>query len=149
MSEEFVGFPGEFSTPPPDAEASAAARSPLEQVEEAKRQRDLVGELGALTSGYEALTSAPWYPAQAGDMVHVNYSAVHGETYVVEHSEEKGGLVLVLRAVFADVSPLETLEAGAWAPGIVDDPFMELWMEAGPDTLAIVRNGRDVHGGAR
>ncbi|NJP93949.1 hypothetical protein HCN51_31695 [Nonomuraea sp. FMUSA5-5] len=122
--------------------------SPLEMAEQAKRQRDLVGELGALTSGYEALTSAPWYPAQAGDIVHVFYWGsfteaipAQGETYVVEHSEAEGGLVL--RVLHAD----EHLVApGCFAPGTVDDPLIEAWMEAGPAALTIVRAGRVIHG---
>jgi hypothetical protein len=138
----------------PDRETTAAAYSelsPLTQAEQAKRERDLPGELGALKSGYEALTSAPWYPAQAGDIVHICYwgSLVdamppQGETYVVEHSQEEGGLVL--RLLHADE---RLVGPGSAVPGMVDDPLMELWMEGGPDCLTIVRNGRVVHGGPR
>jgi hypothetical protein len=127
---------------------AATAPSPLAQAEKAKRKRDLPAELGAVTSGYEALTSAPWYPAQAGDIVHVLYwgslvdaMPLQGETYVVEHSDEEGGLVL--RLLHADE---HVIAPGAGAPGMVDDPLMELWMEGGPDCLTIVRNGRVVHG---
>lgn len=132
--------------------SSAAESSPVAQAEQAKRERDLSGEVGALQAGYEALISAPWYPAQAGDLVHVFYwgsladaMPPQGETYVVEHSEKEGGLVL--RLLHAD----EHLAgpdggAGMCAPGLPDDPLMELWMEAGPAALTIVRAGRVVHG---
>lgn len=130
---------------------AAELPSPVELAERAKRERDLLGELAALTTGYETLTARPWYPAQPGDILHVHYEAVPGvqpacgETYVVEHSEDEGGLVLrVVHASDSLVGP------GAAAPGMVDDPFMEAWMEAGPAALTIVRNGRVVHGdGAR
>ncbi|WP_214327884.1 hypothetical protein [Nonomuraea sediminis] len=124
-----------YGTPP-------AAASPLAQAEEAKRRRDLMGELHALTAGYGELTEAPWYPARAGDIVHVQYEALGGETYVVEDSAEEGGLVLrPLHHSAGMAAP------GCFAPGMVDDPLMEAWMEAGPHALTLVRDGKVVHGG--
>lgn len=125
----------------------AAPASPVAQAEEAKRRRDLVGELGALTQGYGELTSARWYPARAGDVLHIAYEAIgdvesFGETYVVVSDEH--GLVLKLLT--------HTGEEGAvgwYAPGVVDDPLLEPWMESGPHTLTVVRDGVVVHGGAR
>lgn len=127
---------------------TASEPSPLEQVEAAKRRRDFDGEIDAVRAGYQALESAPWYPARAGDIMHVHYEAGEfapacGETYVVEHDEQEGGLVLrLLHADMGMVGP------GAFAPGMVNAPLMEAWFEAGPAVLTIVRNGRIVHGQA-
>jgi hypothetical protein len=126
----------------------AAAPSPLAQAEQAKRRRDLTGEIEAIQGGYEALTSALWHPAQAGDILHVRYEAMPsvsggGETYVVEASEAEGGLVLRLLAADA-----ELVGPGAFEGGVPDDPFMEAWIEAGPAALTIVRAGRVIHGRA-
>jgi hypothetical protein len=125
--------------------------SPLEMVEAAKRCRDLPGEIAAVQAGQRALETAPWYPARAGDLVHVHYygsladmTPEQGETYVVEHSEDEGGLVLRLLHHTAGFEG-----AGCFAPGMVDAPLMEAWFEAGPDALTIVRDGRVVHGGTR
>lgn len=120
--------------------------STLEQVEEAKKRRDFLGEIDAVRTGYAALESAPWYPAQAGDILHVAYEATTGmsatgETYVVEHSEQEGGFVL--RALSAEP---DLISPGALAPGIVDSPLMEAWFEVGPHNLTIVRHGRVIHG---
>lgn len=123
--------------------------SPADQMEEAHQRRDFFGVIEAGNAGYRALKSAPWYPAQAGDILHIHFEATtnvaeSGETYIVEHSDDEGGLVLRLLHHDADM-----LGPGAYAPGVVDDPFMDLWMEAGPHRLAIVRNGSVVHGGAQ
>lgn len=125
---------------------AAAVPSPLEQVEEAKRQRDFAGEIDAVPAGYRALETAPWYPARMGDIVHVHYAAAGGipdigETYVVAHDEQEGGLVLRLLHANPDMG-----DPGAFAPGMVDAPLMEAWFEAGPAALTIVRDGRIVHG---
>jgi hypothetical protein len=130
---------------------AAAVPSPLAQAEQAKRRRDLPGEIAAVQAGQRALETAPWYPARAGDLVHVHYygsladmTPEMGETYVVENSEDEGGLVLRLLHHTADFEG-----AGCFAPGMVDAPLMEAWFEAGPDALTIVRDGRVVHGGTR
>ncbi|RCG21940.1 hypothetical protein DQ384_36385 [Sphaerisporangium album] len=132
------------------AAPASPAVSPLAQAEDAKGRRDIVGELDALTDGQRSMESAPWYPARAGDVVHIHYEGVPavtptlGETYVVEHSATEGGLLLrALHHTPGMVGP------GAFAPGLVDDPLMEIWFEAGPAALTIVRDGRVVHGGAR
>lgn len=127
--------------------AAAAEPSPLEQVEAAKRRRDFAGEIQAARAGQQALESAPWYPARPGDLLHVHYEAsgefeAYGETYIVEYSEAQGGQVLRLLCDTAGVDGY----AGAFAPGMVDDPFTEAWYEAGPQRLTIVRHGRVVHG---
>ncbi|WP_424862808.1 hypothetical protein [Streptomyces sp. MMS24-I29] len=38
--------------------------SPLARAEEAKRRRDLVGEVDALVGGHRELTEASWYPSR-------------------------------------------------------------------------------------
>lgn len=125
-----------------------AQSSPVAQAEHAKRQRDLSGELGALRAGYEQLTSAPWYPAQPGDILHVHFEGVPnalpagGETYIVEYDQDENG-VLVLRLLHVDD---DLPGPGGFEGGMPNDPFMEAWMEAGPAALTIVRAGRVVHG---
>ncbi|WP_432193782.1 hypothetical protein [Streptomyces sp. bgisy027] len=129
--------------------------SPLAQAEDAKRRRDLVGEVAALNSGYAALTTAPWYPARPGDMVHVHYeaagtTAAFGETYLVAASE--GGFLsmqLLAHTLPEDTEFLDGM-VGCFAVDDDPDPLTELWMEAGPHRLTIVRDGRPIHvGGAR
>lgn len=129
-------------------------RSPLAQAEEAKRARNLGGEIDALMSAGVALASAPWYPACVGDLVHVHYEPsgmlpAFGETYVVTGSGPSGlgGLQLV-----GHTCPGGAVDfrggVGAYAVEDSDDPLSTLWFEAGPQRLAIVRDGRVVHDGA-
>ena len=130
-------------------------RSPLAQAEDAKRARDLPGELGALMSAGAALESAPWYPCRPGDVVLLAYPAAgdfpaHGETYVVD---DAGDGLMSLKLV-SHSSPLATDEqegyVGCYETAAADCPVNEMWFEAGPHLLTIVRDGRPVHiGGAR
>lgn len=128
-------------------------RSPLEQAEDAKRARDLGGELGALTAAEQALTSAPWYPARHGDIVHIHYEQAGtvnpaGETYLVEVIEGQG--LFKLRLLCDSHADPDVGGAGAFEAEAADDPLYELWFEAGPRLLTVVRDGRVVHdGGAR
>lgn len=46
-----------------------SGRSPLAAAEDAKRARDIAGEVGALQAADRALESQPWMPLQAGDVV--------------------------------------------------------------------------------
>lgn len=122
------------------------ASSPLEQAETAKRRRDITGEVDALMQGHDALKNAPWYPPQQGDLVHVHCPALGdmlpawGETYEIAADTE--GL-LSLRLIHHS-APEESF-AGAFAPGLLGDPLMEMWMEAGPQAVTVVRAGRCVH----
>jgi hypothetical protein len=130
--------------------------SPLARAEDAKHRRDLIGELGALTAGHDQLTSALWYPARPGDLVHVHYeqagdAAAFGETYLVAGGGSGGLLSLRL---LAHTCPLAEDEArgfvGCFETETADCPLYELWFEAGPHRLTIVRDGQVVHpGGAR
>lgn len=137
--------------PPPRRRAHAP------EAEDAKRARDLVGEIGALMQGDEALTSAPWYPARRGDVVLVHYEQAgefpaFGETYVVDDAD--GGLLgmrLLAHTLPDTMDPAEVEGmAGCFAVESADCPLYEVWFEAGPQRLTIVRDGRVVHaGGAR
>lgn len=129
-----------------------APPSPLAQAEDAKRRRDLVGEVGALMDGYARLTTAPWYPARPGDLVHVHHEAgalpdPFGETYIIRAAAQ-GFLSLQLLAntmpEAADTAGL----VGCYAVEDDPDPLTDLWMEAGPHRLTVIRDGRVVHDGA-
>lgn len=128
----------------PDKPLPAA---PLVQADEAERARDLVGMVDALKTGYDALHGASWYPARAGDLVHVAYEAAgdmraFGETYLVERCPDDTAW-LQLRLLHHTAT--EADYTGAFAPGVLDDPLIEPWMEAGPHRLTIVRKGVAVH----
>ncbi|MGW6309168.1 hypothetical protein ACWFRQ_17815 [Streptomyces niveus] len=132
--------------PPPDARDL----SPLAQAEDAKRRRDLPGELGALMDGERALRSAPWYPSQVGDLVHVHYEGhgplpAWGETYAVEPDPGFADS-LRLRLLHHTAKGDAATEAGVWATTGADPaPLFGMWFEAGPAVLTIVRDGRVVH----
>lgn len=129
--------------------------SPLAQAEDAKRRRDLPGELGALMQAGNALESAPWYPCRRGDVVLVHYEAVStfpafGETYVVDDAGD--GLLSMKLLAHSLPEGTEHAESmtGCFEAEAADCPVYELWFEAGPHRLTIVRDGRPVHlGGAR
>ncbi|MFJ8348956.1 hypothetical protein ACIQ9J_21870 [Streptomyces sp. NPDC094153] len=126
--------------------------SPLAQAEDAKRARDLVGEVGILMSAGADLESAPWHPVRPGDLVHVHYEAAgemaaFGETYIV--GPEDGGLMgmqLLAHTLPATTDGIEGM-AGCFAVDAADDPIFALWFEAGPHRLTIVRDGQVVHDG--
>ncbi|MEH0657562.1 hypothetical protein QA860_07400 [Streptomyces stelliscabiei] len=134
--------------------------SPLAQAEAAKRRRDLGGELSALTSAHDRLTSAPWYPVRPGDLVHVHYEAggempAFGETYIVGDAREPGdtapGLLsmMLLAHTLPDSTPDDDVAGmtGCFESESHDDPIYDLWFEGGPQRLTIVRDGQVVHGG--
>jgi hypothetical protein len=137
--------------------ATTAAASPLAQAEDAKRARDIVGEIGALVDGERALQSAPWYPVRPGDLVHIAYEqagqmAAFGETYLVADAGDGLSSMQLLAHTLPDTvssPPAEGL-VGCYAVEAADDPIYEAWFEAGPHRLTIIRDGRVVHnGGAR
>lgn len=129
-------------------------RSPLAQAEDAKRARDIGAEVAALQRGHTDLTAAPWYPARPGDLVHVHYEAAghmaaFGETYrIAAGSDGFLSMRLLCHTLPDDTEFLEGM-VGCFAVDDDPDPLMELWFEAGPHRLTIVRDGRPVHiGGA-
>lgn len=126
-------------------------RSPLAQAEDAKRARDLGGEIGALMAADQELTSSPWYPVRPGDLVHVAYEdtptlPAFGETYIV--GDAGGGLMNM--ELISHTCRLDEPEGmtGHCSVDAADDPIYELWFEAGPHRLTIVRDGQAVHDGA-
>lgn len=137
--------------------------SPLVQAADAKRGRDLGGLLGALMAADQELTSAPWYPVRPGDLVHVHYSReragqtptpAFGETYVISDAGKPGDAVggLLDMQLLAHTLP-DTIDGaegltGCFAVEAADDPIYEVWFEAGPHLLTIVRDGQVVHDGA-
>jgi hypothetical protein len=128
--------------------------SPLAQAEDAKRARDIHGEIDALMAGGRSLKSAPWHPLRNGDLVHVHYEAAgempaFGETYAVE---PRDGFPRDLQLCLIHHTAAKEHDdmAGVFAPGPIEEPLYEAWFEAGPHRLTIVRDGRPVHvGGAR
>lgn len=131
-------------------------RSPLARAEDAKRRRDLPGELDALMSAGQALESAPWYPCRPGDLVHVAYEAVgdvplvpaFGETYVIGDAGDGLLSMQLLAHSLADGTEHAEGMVGCFAAEAADCPIYELWFEGGPHRLTIVRDGRVVHGGS-
>lgn len=125
--------------------------SPKAQADDAKHARDLVGEVGALQTGYNSLHRAAWYPARAGDLVHVAYETAgrmpaYGETYaVVPDPDSNGELKLTLLHHTCD----DETRPGWFAPGVLGDPLIEPWMEAGPHRLTVIRDGTVIHPTAR
>lgn len=130
-------------------------QSPLQQAEDAKRRRDLADEIDVLMSAGAALESAPWHPARPGDLVHVHHEAgplagAFGETYIVAAGADGFlSMQLLAHTLPEDTEFLDGM-VGCFAVEDDPDPLMELWFEAGPHQLTIVRDGRPVHvGGAR
>lgn len=127
-------------------------KSPLAQAEDAKHRGDTVGQLYALSGGHDQLVTAPWYPVLPGDLVHVHYEATptlpaYGETYLI--GDVGGGLKSMQLINDTYDGELDGM-TGICAVEAADDPLYELWFEAGPQRLTIVRDGRPVHiGGAR
>lgn len=130
--------------------AEDTEQSPLARAEDAKRRRDLGGELAALQQGHTDLTSAPWYPERPGDLVHVHYEQVgdfpaFGETYHVTAGAHGFLSMQLLCHTLPEADDAGGM-VGCFAVDDDPDPLMDLWMEAGPHRLTIVRDGRVVHG---
>lgn len=127
--------------------------SPLAQAEDAKRRRDIGGEIAALQAGHDRLTSAPWHPSRPGDLVHIHYEqagemAPFGETYIVGDASDGLLGMQLLAHTLPEASDAEGM-AGCFATEASGEPLYEAWFEAGPQRLTIVRDGRPVHvGGA-
>lgn len=132
-----------------------AADSPLAQADDAKRNRDLAGGVGALMAGMDALMAgmdaleaAPWYPSRPGDLVHIGYRAsgifeAYGETYVIE--QEDGSPFLNMRLIHHTADPDRDPEfdsmIGCYATEGADRPLAEPWFEAGAARITVVRDG--------
>lgn len=126
--------------------------SPLAQAEDAKHAGNLVGEIAALTGAHDQLTLAAWHPARPGDLVHIHYPAAgdyppFGETYIVGDAGDGLLSLQLLAHTLPDSEPLAAGMVGCFAAEAADDPLYEMWFEAGPHLLTIVRDGRPVHSG--
>ncbi|MEU3600907.1 hypothetical protein ABZ714_19610 [Streptomyces sp. NPDC006798] len=131
---------------------AATAPSPVEEAAAAKQARDIVGEINGLLDADRAYTGARWYPPRAGDIVHVHFErvgdlAASGETYLISaHSGpelEAGPPLLDMRRIAHG----ENTGDGEFAAEGSDDPLYDLWFEAGPQRITVVRDGRVVHAG--
>lgn len=112
--------------------------SPLAAAEDAKRRRDIGGEIGALIAGGDALTRQPWAPLRPGDVVlcHLPGDPAYGQTYlaVPDETDTDG------HAMVREVSRTDEYTE----PGLAS--FYELWFEAGPHVLTVIRAGAVVFG---
>ncbi|MEV6426044.1 hypothetical protein [Streptomyces sp. NPDC051662] len=126
--------------------------SPLSQAADAKRRRDIGGEVSALMDGHRALTEAPWYPSRAGDLLVVTMEATgHAprwtETYEVFEDAEQGRVLCQV----GHTAPEADAGMAGWFAGPPElhggDPFETPWMEAGADRLTVIRDGRIIYQG--
>lgn len=136
ITTALYGRPGSTPTTP----------SPLAQAEDAKRARDLHGEIGALTAGGQQLEAAPWYPSQPGDIVHIAYPAsglaqAYGETYLIEAAQHEQCLSMRLLHHSPGLSEELAATAGCYAATQDLDPLMDPWFEAGSDHITVIRDG--------
>ena len=130
--------------------------SPLARADEARHAGSIEGRFSALLQGGVELTSASWYPARPGDLVHVHYEAdgemaAFGETYRIAAGSHEGllDMQLLCHTLPGTTRDLDAL-VGCFAVDDDPDPLIRVWFEAGPRWLTIVREGRPVHiGGAR
>ncbi|HET8969423.1 MAG TPA: hypothetical protein VFN19_00070, partial [Candidatus Nanopelagicales bacterium] len=100
-----------------------------------------------------SLTSAPWHPSRPGDIVHVAYEETGtmpaaGETYLVGDAGDGLMSLTLLSQTFPGLAVEDAAAvSGVFVAEAADDPLYELWFEAGPHRLTIVRDGRTVHDG--
>lgn len=132
--------------------AAGAAVSPLAQAEDAKRRRDLAGELDALIEGGRSLESSPWYPLRPGDLVHIAYEQAgemppFGETYLIADAGDGLASMQLLAHTAQGTAEEIAGMVGCYAAEAAEIPLCEAWFEAGPHRLTIVRHGRVVHNG--
>jgi hypothetical protein len=152
--------------------AGGPESSPLAQAEDAKRRRDLGAEIGALQAGERELKTQPWYPLQPGDVVLCTLPPLvageepYGETYLAAADDDPrltdidGGPMLRmvsgtdLALALADAASAGDEDQGDDGDGEPADQawtqppcsFYDLWFEAGPAALTVIRAGRIVHG---
>lgn len=111
--------------------------SPLAAAEDAKRRRDIGGEIGALIAGGDDLARQPWAPLRPGDVVLCHTPGIaYGQTFLaVDDETDVDG-----HAMMREVSRTDEHAD----PGLVG--FFELWFEAGKHTLTVIRAGAVVFG---
>jgi len=111
----------------------AATPSPLALATDAKHSRDLLGEISILTDADKLLNSQWWYPLQNGDVVLMAAYDDLATTYLAEPDEYGDHVLRCVSAVY---------ESSFHEP----IPFYDLWFEAGPATLTVIRAGATVFG---
>lgn len=112
------------------------APSPLSLATDAKRRRDLLGEIGILQTADADLKAQPWLPLQRGDIVLVDYRSPElGSTYLADGDDTREGPELHL------ISARHQIGEQDWPVSLY-----ELWFEAGPAALTIIRGGQIIHG---
>jgi hypothetical protein len=128
------------------------ALSPLARAEAAKGLRDLPDELSALVAGERDPRAQPWYPLQPGDVALSWLPGIgHGDTYLATRQPDAVGLdgAPMLRQVSTTTPTARPLDVEHLGDSDGDGggaSLFELWFEAGPATLAIIRAGRVVFG---
>jgi hypothetical protein len=116
--------------------------SPLAAAEDAKRRRDIGGEIGALIAGADDLARQPWAPLRPGDVVlcYLPGSTPYGQTFVAVPDETD----IDGHAMMREVSRNPEFSDLGLDPNLAG--FYELWFEAGPHTLTVIRAGAVVFG---
>lgn len=120
--------------------------SPRQAAEDAKARRDLGAELGVLTAADDDLRAQPWFPIQPGDVVCWSIDMLdgsrYGETLVAvddpDWSTEAGASLRKVSATAESAKPT--------SDGPDYEDFYDIWFEAGPAKIAIIRHGHLVHG---
>lgn len=127
----------EPATPRPDGQ-----QSPRRAAEDAKVRRDLGAEIAVLTDADSDLRARPWFPIQVGDVVCWSVDLPdgrYGETLIAvdepNWSTEAG-------APLRKVSATRLDQDSRWEY----EDFYDIWFEAGPSKIAIIRHGHLVHG---
>lgn len=112
--------------------------SPLAAAEDAKRRRDIGGEIGALLAGADDLARQPWVPLRPGDVVlcYLPGDPAYGQTFLAVSDETD----IDGHAMVREVSRTHEYTD----PGLAS--FYEIWFEADPDRLTVIRAGAVVHG---
>ncbi|MFD8340307.1 hypothetical protein ACFV42_48180 [Streptomyces solisilvae] len=127
--------------------------SPCAVSQDAKRGRGTCGDEAVVLDGERALTSAPWYPARAGDRITVHYEATGTTTafkgtYLVTEvpGSHRDQTELVLTGCDPDEPEIRRM-CGLYAGPGMTDPVRQLWMQAGPARLVIERYDLTLHNG--
>lgn len=111
--------------------------SPLAAAEDAKRRRDIAGEIGALMAGDADLRRQPWAPLRPGDVVLLYLQGMaYGQTYLAVDDETDVDGHAMMREISRSDDHADTELA----------TFYELWFEAGAHALTVIRAGAVVHG---
>lgn len=113
--------------------------APLAVAEDAKRRRDLAGEIGALTAADADLSARPWYPIRPGDVVlswlpPVGDVFAYGQTYLAVDDTAADGTALLREVSTTDLPSIDP-ETGKELPEylLVYDEQQAHWTLECPD----------------